>query len=121
MSLKAVATGQFNLVNEATGQNFLSFDLSAIFGVLTGVQEQVYQERNIIVGDGVVSLNAGGVANVKGLLLIVEGAGTVTVKHDSNTNGIEVSSCLLVFGKLSSITVETSATQQIKVKYLLFE
>jgi hypothetical protein len=120
MALKALITGQINLVNEVNNQNFLSFDLSTLFGAISNVQEHIYQERMLSVADSVVSLHAGGVSTAKGFLIAVEG-GVITVKNDANTAGIKVSSALVLFGQLSSITVETAATQPIKIKYLLFE
>jgi len=121
MSLRAIVSGQFNLVDENSNQNFLSFDLATAFGTVSNIEEQTFQERQLVLGDGVVSLDPGGVGTVKGMFLSVEAGGSVTVKHDSNTNGIAVSGSMLIFGQLSSITIETIATQPIKVKYLIFE
>ena len=121
MSLKAQITGQFNLVNESSNVNFLSFDLAELFGAITGVKEQTFVERELIDTDGAVAIDLGGVTTVKGIMIAVIGSGVVTMKHDSNTNGIDISSGLILFGELGVITLETPATQALTVKYLVFE
>ncbi len=122
MSKKAVVTGQLNLQNEATGANVLSFDLSTLFASILSILEHNNVVRQISSADGVVSLDKGGVTTLRGFLIVVtEGTGPVTVKHDSNTNGIDVDSGMLLFGSIDTITIETASAQPVTVEYLLFE
>lgn len=122
MSDKAVVTGQFNLVDEATSVNVASVDLAAAFTSLTGVLEYNKIVRQIVDTDGVVSLDKGGVGDIRGFFIYIkEGTGPITVKHDSNTNGLVVESGLLLFGTIDSITLETASTQSVTVEYVLFE
>lgn len=122
MSKKAQVTGTIALVDESTNANVLSYDLSNVFSAITGLKEHIAVERELIDGDGVVSLDLGGIGTIKGLWLwISSGTGTVTLKHDSNTNGMTIDNGIVLFGSLGSPTIETTATQALVVKYVLFE
>jgi len=120
MSLKATISGEFTIVNESSNEKLLNLSLSSIFGNVSSIKEHVFVERQISSGDGAVSVHTGGIGTIKGFLLVVE-SGTVTVKHDSNSTGIDItSSALVLFGKLASITIETLSATDISVKYVLF-
>lgn len=122
MSDKAVVTGQFNLVDESSSTNTLSFNLATAFTPLTSILEHNKIVRQISSTDGVVSLDKGGVTNIRGFFLYIkEGTGPVTVKHDSNTNGMEISSGVLLFGTIDDVTVETASAQPVTILYLFFE
>ena len=122
MSDKAVVTGQFNLVDEASGLNVASVDLAAAFTFLTGILEYNKIVRQITSADGAVSIDKAGVSTVRGFLIYIkEGTGPITIKHDSNTNGIVVASGFMLFGSIDSITIETVSAQPVTVEYVLFE
>lgn len=121
MSSKAVISGQYNLVDESSNTNILSFNLADIFPQITGIREFTAAEMQLVDTDGAVSIPTAGVTTIKGILVyVVGGTDNITIKHDSNTNGI-VGKAVLIHGTISTITVETAATQAITVKYLLFE
>lgn len=122
MAKKAVVSGQFNLVDEATNRNILSFDLAAVYPPLTSILEFNDVERQISSADGVVSLDKGGVTNLRGFFITIrEGQGPITLKHDSNTAGIVITGSLLFFGKIDAITVETASAQPVTIEYVFFE
>lgn len=121
MSKKAVVTGSFNLVDESTNTNVTSFDLATMFGTITSILEVTNVERQISSADGVVSLDPGGISSINGFMIYIKsGTGPVTVKHDSNTNGIAVDSSLILFGTISAITIETASATAITVEYAMF-
>lgn len=122
MPKKAVVTGQFNLVDEATGVNVSSFDLATLFGVVTSILEVTNVQRQIASADSVVAIDKGGISSIKGFMIYIkEGTGPITLKHDSNTAGIEISSAFLFFGTIDSITIETGSAQPVTVEYAFFE
>lgn len=122
MSDKAVVSGQLNLVDESSGLNVLSYDLSTLFGSLTNVLEHNKIVRKIIDTDSTVALDKGGVTTIRGFMLNVkEGTGTITLKHDSNTVGIVIDQGILLFGSIDTVTIETASTQALTVEYLFFE
>lgn len=122
MSDKATVTGQFNLVSEQTSTNILSYDLATMFGEITGILENNKVVRQIVDTDNVVALDKGGVGTIRGMMItITNGTGTITLKHDSNTAGIVISSAFLLFGSIDTITIETASTQALTVEYIFFE
>lgn len=121
MPLKTAVSGQLNLVNESTGANFLSFNLADAFPALTAIAEQTYIERQLVVGDGAVTLDKGGIETIRMFMLIVTGNDPVTVKHNGNSAGIVVDKALLLQGTIDNIIVQTAATQPLTVKYLMVE
>lgn len=121
MADKAVLTGQFAMVDEVNSNNIFTFDLAERFPPITGLGEHSKLKQDIIVGDGIVTLDLGGVATIKGILLFISGGGEIILKHDSNTNGIQIDSGMILFGKIADITIETTSTTTLKVEYVVFE
>lgn len=121
MADKAVLTGQFAMVDEANSNNIFTFDLAEKFPPITGLGEHSKLKQDIILGDGVVTLDLGGVATIKGILIFVSGGNSITLKHDSNTNGMEIESGMILFGNMADITIETTSTTTLKVDYVVFE
>jgi len=117
MASKLVATGQVNLVDEVSGVNQFGFNLAEVLKSLTGIQKITQFERQLVVGDGDVSVNLGGVATVRAFLIYVVGVGEITVKHDANTAGI-LCTGLVLFGTIGSIIISTAETQAVTVKLL---
>lgn len=118
--MKTIYTGQFNLQDEATNENLATFDFVKLVPNLSGVTKFERSERSIVASNSVVSLGLGGITAVKGVLIFIDGPGTVKFKHDGNANGIEVSSFIAFEGLITAPTIETVSTQPIKVKYLFY-
>lgn len=121
MSYKAVVSGQLNLVDETKSQNKISFDLAEWFGSITGIREYKNVTRELINTDTVVSIPTDGVSPIKGFAIWVSGSGSVIVKHDANSAGIEVTKALVLFGEIDLITIETASTQALTVEYVFFQ
>ena len=122
MSDKFTVTGQAALVDNTNNNNVLTADLADVFGQVDNVLEHNKVVRKIKDTDGVVALDKGGVGTIRGMYLFIkEGSGTVTLKHDSNTNGMTVEGGIMLTGSLDAITIETTSTQELSVEYLLFE
>lgn len=120
MASKLVATGQVNLVDEVSGVNQFGFNIAEMLKTLTGVQKITQFERQLVVGDGSVSIDLGGVATVRAFLIYVVGVGEITVKHDSNTAGI-LCTGLILFGTIDDIVISTTETQAVTVKMLAIQ
>lgn len=122
MSSKATVVGTLNIVDETSNANILSWNLSNLFTTVTGIAEHTKVERQIVNTDSVVALNLGGVGTMRGMMIaITGGVGTITLKHDANTNGISISDAFILFGTISTITIETAATQPLTVEYIFFQ
>lgn len=122
MSDKATVLGSFNLVSEVNSNNILTYDLATIFGEITGVAEHNKVVRQLVDTDSVVALDKGGVGTIRGMLIaITNGSGSFTLKHNTNTNGIVISSAFMFFGTIDIITIETAETQPLTVEYIFFE
>jgi len=122
MSDKATVSGQFNLVDETTNTNKLSYDLSSLFTTITGIAEHNKVVRQLVSTDGVVALDKGGVGAIRGMMIsITNGTGSITLKHDSNTAGIVIDSAFILFGTIDTITIETAETQPLTVEYIFFQ
>jgi len=122
MSDKATVTGQFNLVNESSNANILSYDMASIFETVTGITEHNKVVRQIVNTDNVVALDKGGVGAIRGMMIaITNGVGSITLKHDSNTAGIVINSAMILFGTIDVITIQTTATQALTVEYIFFQ
>jgi hypothetical protein len=116
-----VITGQFNLVDSNNNVK-VPFNLTELFGTITNVLEHNKNQRQLVDTDGVVALDPGGVSNIRGLILVItSGSGTVTLKHDSNTNGIELEKGIMLIGNLSDITIETTSAQPLTIEHMFFE
>lgn len=121
MSDQVVVTGTYNLT-DVNGNVLIPFDLTKLFGIRTNVLEHTKLKRKIVDTDGVVALDKGGVATINGMILVItEGAGTVTLKHNTNSNGMILTKGIILFGSLDAVTIETSETSPITVEYLFFE
>lgn len=121
MADKAQLTGTFALINETNNNNVFTFDLAERFPAIKGLGEHSKLKQDIIVGDGIISLDLGGVATIKGILIFVSSGDGIILKHDSNTNGIQIDTGMILFGKIASITIETVSTTSLKVDYVVFE
>lgn len=120
MSDKAQILGSFALVNETSNDNVFTFPLAEAFPPITGITKHSKLKRTIVASDGVVALNLGGVATLKGLFIKVVG-GSITLKHNTNTNGLLITSGFVFFGTISALTIETVSTSEVEVEYVVFE
>ena len=122
MSSRAYVTGQFGIQDESTNvPTVATVDLSKVFGQLSSVKESKQIEREIVDTAGVVAISDDGVTTMRGVLITVSGAGSLLLKHDGNLNGITITQAMLLFGNISAITLETTATQAIVAKLVFFE
>ena len=124
MAEKLVVTGQYNLVDEVTNNNVVSYDLASILGQISAIQEHNKIKRKLIVGDSVVTLDKGGVGTIKGFLIaITENAGgaPVVLKHNTNGNGMSIDTAMILHGNIDDVTIETTSTSALTVEYLFFE
>lgn len=122
MADKVTLSGQFNLVDEIQNANILSYNLANVWDTITGVVEHNKIVRQLVDTDGVVSLDKGGVGAIRGMLIaITNGTGSITLKHDSNTAGIVITSMMLLHGTIDAITIETTETQPLTVEYIFFQ
>lgn len=118
MSKQIVATGLFTVQDESTSVNKWQQIIEDAWSTITGVKNYSIIEQELIVGDGTVALTP--VGPLKGAFLWVSGNGTVTFKHDSNTNGAN-GTFFMVNGTISNITIATTATTAITVSGILIE
>lgn len=122
MADKLAVTGQYNLVNGVTNQNAVSYDLAKLFGTVENILEHNKIKRQIVTGDGVVSLDKGGVGTMRGFIIaITDGSGDITLKHDGNTNGMTVEGVMILHGSFDNVTIETASSQPLTVEYMFFE
>ena len=116
--MKLLLTGQTNLLEETSGaEKIYGFDHTEL-DTLTGLEKHIANRGKIIAGDGVVVISIDGITAVKAFILKVTGPGSVTLKNNGNSNGMDVSTYLLLIGELASITIETVSTQELSYEYL---
>lgn len=121
MSSVASLTGQLNIVDPSNNKNKLSLVLEDLFSQISGVSLVKKVERSLIVGDGTVSLPADGITSIKGFLIACAD-GSITLKHGANAAGqvLTAGGGLILFGSMSSITIETSSATAVEIVYAFF-
>ena len=106
MSEKAVLSGLLSLVDEATGNTVFSYKLEDVQAAITGLLEHNKSEIQLAASATDEAINFGGVTVPKIVFIYIKsGDGNVTVKHDSNTNPITVEKSMILFGKISTVTI----------------
>ncbi len=106
MSEKTVINGTLSLVDEATGNNVFAYALQDIQEALTGLQTYSKDVIPIDASATDVAVNLGGVVIPKFIMIYIKsGDGPITIKHDSNTNAITIDKSLILFGKITTITI----------------
>lgn len=120
--MKTTVTGQLNLVDETVNETLVPLQFPKIFPSLSGLIPAGWQ-RGVINsttnGGSPVALDFGDVDQVKLFVLYIEsGNGSITMKHDSNTNGIVIDSGIVLQGKIADVTIETTSTENLTYRWL---
>ena len=116
--MKLTLTGQTNLLEETSGaEKIYGFD-QALLSSLTGLVKHVANRGTIVDSDGTVNIALDGITAVKAFIMKITGPGSVILKHNGNTNGVDIASYFLVIGEIASVTISTVSTQSLSYEYL---
>jgi hypothetical protein len=114
-------TGSLAFTDNSPASRDFNYDLANVFGSQT-INEQNIVRRKLNAADGEISVDLGGVSDVKGFFLwIISGSGTVTLKHDANSAAMEISKAMHLVGKISAIKLQTTAISNLLVEYMVYE
>jgi len=109
-------------VDETTNETLSPVSFPRVFPALSGLTPASWQ-RGVITdqtnGGNPVALSFGDVDQTRLFIFYIEsGSGSITLKHDSNTNGMVIQSGLILQGRLTDVTIETTSTEELTYRYL---
>lgn len=120
MAYKATQTGQFVLSDDSSAEAVSAFDFAKKIIPVTGMKKYVRNSRTLRASDGAIALPLGGIVDLKGLVILVSGPGSIAFKHDGNITGMTVTQELLLFGSIASPIISTTSVEDLMVDYMFF-